>query len=212
MGKKLLDVDIARHARRAGFPAGEVATAVAVALAESAGDPSSHNNVPPDDSYGLWQINMLGALGPERRRQFGIRSDAELLSPAVNAHAAVLVWRDSGRSWRPWSTWLHGTYRQFLDRGRAAAAEAGGVPAEPGAPGVVVLRRYLQLARPRLTGADVKVVQARAGMNAADCNGVFGWQTRWHVRRFQGRNGLARDGVVGPLTAAAMRLTWAGGA
>lgn len=209
MGKKLLDVDIARHARRAGFPDDEVAIAVAVALAESAGDPSSHNDVPPDDSYGLWQINMLGGLGPERRRQFGIRSDAELLSPAVNAHAAFLVWRDARRSWRPWSTWLHGTYRQFLDRGRAAAAAAEGEPAEPGA---LVLRRYLQLAKPRQVGADVVAVQRASGMNAADCNGVFGWQTRWHVRRFQGRHGLARDGVVGPLTAAAMRLTWAGGA
>lgn len=87
--------------------------AAAIAQAESSGNPYAHNPVPPDDSYGLWQINMLGRLGPERRAQFGISSNAALYDPAVNARAMYAI---SGgcNNWRPWSTFTSGAYRRYL--------------------------------------------------------------------------------------------------
>ncbi|MBY8852241.1 transglycosylase SLT domain-containing protein, partial [Saccharothrix sp. MB29] len=88
----------ARHAHDAGFRGQDLTIAVAVALAESGGDPRAHNSTPPDDSYGLWQVNMLGSLGPARRREFGLDSDSDLFSPAENARAANRISGD-GRDW-----------------------------------------------------------------------------------------------------------------
>ncbi|GAA0235013.1 hypothetical protein GCM10010492_37430 [Saccharothrix mutabilis subsp. mutabilis] len=114
---RLSPEQIARHAHDAGFRGEDLTIAVAVALAESGGDPRAHNDVPPDDSYGLWQINMLGSLGPARRREFGLESDRELFDPAENAKAANRISGD-GRSWTPWSTYTNGAYRRYLDEAR----------------------------------------------------------------------------------------------
>jgi hypothetical protein len=113
--------EIARIAHGAGFRGRTLETAVAVALAESGGNPKAHNPRPPDDSYGLWQINMYGSLGPARRRQFDLRSNGALYDPAVNARAA---WAISGRgsSFQPWSVYTNGAYRSHLGRARQAVA------------------------------------------------------------------------------------------
>ncbi|HEX7304753.1 type VII secretion target [Lentzea sp.] len=124
---KLSPEQIAQHARAAGFEGQGLTIAIAVALAESSGDPRAHNATPPDDSYGLWQINMLGAMGPERRRQFGLDSNRDLFDPRVNAKAANALSKD-GRSWTPWSTYTNGAYRKYLDVARRAAR---GIPATP---------------------------------------------------------------------------------
>ncbi|MDQ2587641.1 type VII secretion target [Saccharothrix yanglingensis] len=119
---------IARHAHDAGFRGQDLTIAVAVALAESGGDPRAHNSTPPDDSYGLWQVNMLGSLGPARRREFGLDSDSDLFSPAENARAANRISGD-GRDWTPWSTYTNGAYRKHLDearRGVEAMKRGGG--------------------------------------------------------------------------------------
>ncbi|KOV85251.1 transglycosylase SLT domain-containing protein [Nocardia sp. NRRL S-836] len=143
---RLSPEQIAQHARAAGFDGQGLTIAVAVALAESNGDPRAHNGKPPDDSYGLWQINMLGAMGPERRRQYGLDSNQELFDPRVNAEVANSLSRD-GRSWTPWSTYTNGAYRKYLDVARRAArgtgkgtpprrgggAQSGGFAVDPGA-------------------------------------------------------------------------------
>lgn len=114
---KLSPEQIARHAHDAGFRGQDLTIAVAVALAESGGDPRAHNPTPPDNSYGLWQINMLGAMGPARRREFGLGSNRELFDPAENARAANKISGD-GRSWTPWSTYTNGAYKRHLDEAR----------------------------------------------------------------------------------------------
>lgn len=108
---------IARYAHDAGFRGQDLTIAVAVALAESGGDPRAHNATPPDNSYGLWQINMLGSLGPARRREFGLESNRELFDPAENARAANKISGD-GRSWTPWTTYTSGAYKRHLDEAR----------------------------------------------------------------------------------------------
>ncbi|MEV6906098.1 transglycosylase SLT domain-containing protein [Amycolatopsis sp. NPDC051071] len=117
---KLTPEQIARHAHDAGFRGEGLTTAVAVALAESGGNTRAHNATPPDNSYGLWQINMLGGMGPERRRQFDLGSNSELFDPATNAKAANKISHD-GRSWTPWSTFTNGAYRCYLPAARKAA-------------------------------------------------------------------------------------------
>ncbi|WNV85858.1 type VII secretion target [Umezawaea sp. Da 62-37] len=108
---------IARYAQDAGFRGQDLTIAVAVALAESGGDPRAHNATPPDDSYGLWQVNMLGSMGPARRREFGLESNSELFDPGENAKAANRISGD-GRSWTPWSTYTSGAYKRHLDAAR----------------------------------------------------------------------------------------------
>lgn len=88
----LADTAIYEYARQAGFPADVAAQMVAIALRESGGNPSAHNSTPPDDSYGLWQINMYGPLGLARLLEFGISSASQLYDPAVNARAAFVLY------------------------------------------------------------------------------------------------------------------------
>ncbi len=104
-----------------------VARAVAVALAESSGDPSKVNNNPGtgDLSYGLWQINMLGSLGPARRKEFGISRNEELLDPGVNAKAAAKV-SNGWKNWTPWSVFKSNAYLKYMPEGEKAAAKVVG--------------------------------------------------------------------------------------
>lgn len=128
---QLSPAEIAQVAYDAGFRGDGLRTAVAVALAESAGDPKAHNDTYPDNSYGLWQINMLGAMGPERREQFGLESNRELFQPDENAKAAVEI-SSGGKNWSPWTTYTSGAYRQYLDDAQRAVAkvdrDGGGKP------------------------------------------------------------------------------------
>lgn len=102
----------------------------AIALAESGGRPEAHNPVPPDDSYGLWQINMLGSLGPARRSAFGLRSNQDLFDPLTNAKAAVAI-ASGGKNFVPWSTYTNGAYRKFLTGGVEPDLNAGGAVDSP---------------------------------------------------------------------------------
>jgi hypothetical protein len=111
-GKTYTYAELQTLASSAGFTGSDVNIAAAVALAESGGNSRSYNPVGKDDSYGLWQINMKGSLGPDRRKKFGITSNAALFEPAVNARAAKMIHDSSG--WGAWTTYTRGTYKKFL--------------------------------------------------------------------------------------------------
>lgn len=96
-------------------------TMVSIAFAESGGDPNAHNNKPPDDSYGLWQINMLGKLGAPRRKLFGITDNKQLFDPATNAKAAKKIYDSQGLN--AWTTYTRGTYLKYSD---GTSPEEGG--------------------------------------------------------------------------------------
>lgn len=125
--------NLTQLATGAGFTGNDVNIAAAVALAESGGNPTSHNPKPPDDSYGLWQINMIGALGPARRKQFGITSNTQLFDPSTNAHAAHVVWKGSG--WHAWTTYTSDKYKDHLP---SDAAATGSVSATDNSPTGIV--------------------------------------------------------------------------
>lgn len=123
----LSDAQIAGAAKAAGFSGEALAKAVAVALAESGGNPRAHNAVPPDNSYGLWQINMLGSMGPARRKQFGLSSNSQLFDPVTNAKAAYAI-SSQGKNFRPWTTYTSGAYLRYLSRARKAAGNPSSAP------------------------------------------------------------------------------------
>lgn len=99
-------------ALKVGFKGRHAAVAAAVAYAESTGNPMAHNKVPPDNSYGLWQINMIGNLGPARRRQWGLKSNEELFNPETNAKIAYKI--SGGVNFSAWTTFTGGKYKAHL--------------------------------------------------------------------------------------------------
>jgi hypothetical protein len=68
-----------------------------LAYEESGFIANCHGIGPKDDSYGLWQINMLGPLGPANRAQFALARDDQLFDPETNAKVArAFVVRNMG--------------------------------------------------------------------------------------------------------------------
>ena len=120
--------EMVRLAKEAGFSDSEAAIMGAIGAAESTGDPKAHNTKGRDNSYGLWQINMLGRMGPSRRKQLGIDSNEQLKDPKINARAAYMVYKQQG--FGAWSVYKSGKYRQFL--GTAQGAVSGGALAYAG--------------------------------------------------------------------------------
>lgn len=116
--------EIAYYAKAAGFPDGEVGLATAIAMAESGGNTRAHNERPPDNSYGLWQINMYGTLAVARRAMFGIATNDALFDPATNARAALMIRR--GQGWTAWSVYTSGAYKKHLTAANAAASAPTG--------------------------------------------------------------------------------------
>jgi hypothetical protein len=105
-------------AKGAGFSDNEAVIMAAIAMGESGGNSSRTNFVPPDKSYGLWQINMIGGLGPARLKEFGLSSESQLLDPVTNAKAAYAIRKSQGLS--AWTVYKDGTYKNFLRQAQAA--------------------------------------------------------------------------------------------
>jgi hypothetical protein len=87
--------------KQAGFQGEELRKAWAVAMRESNGRPGAFNGnaATGDKSYGLFQINMLGSMGAARMKQFGLKSEQDLLDPLVNAKAAYQMSRGGWSAW-----------------------------------------------------------------------------------------------------------------
>lgn len=97
---------------QAGFSGASLAMASRILMAESGGNARAYNGRGPDNSYGLFQINMIGAMGPARRKQFGLSSNDDLFDPLTNAKAAYAI-SNGGKNWSPWSTYTNGAYKKY---------------------------------------------------------------------------------------------------
>lgn len=98
----------------AGFTGQDLITSVAVALAESSGNPQALGDLDVGQgSFGLWQINSY--YHPEYGPDFTI-----LYDPQTNANAAFSVYSAAGNSFTPWSTFKNGTYRSFVTQAQTA--------------------------------------------------------------------------------------------
>ena len=99
----LSDTQLAELLSAVGFKGDDLVEAWAVAKKETHGNPLAHNGnrKTGDNSYGMFQINMLGGMGADRREQFGLRSNADLLNPVVNAKIAYHM-SNGGKDWSAW--------------------------------------------------------------------------------------------------------------
>lgn len=101
--KKLTDNQLIEVLKSVGFKGNSLRTAWAIVKRESGGRPVAFNGNrnTGDSSYGLFQINMIGDLGPSRRATFGLKSNNELFNPYTNARAAYHM-SAGGRNWSAW--------------------------------------------------------------------------------------------------------------
>jgi len=99
----LSDRDLALMLKAVGFKGDNLKKAWAIAKSESNGQPIrfNGNKKTGDSSYGLFQINMIRDLGPERRDKFNLRTNSDLLNPVVNAKIAFYM-SDGGKNWTAW--------------------------------------------------------------------------------------------------------------
>jgi hypothetical protein len=101
---------IQQYAANAGFTGNDLNVAVAVAMAESSGNPNAYNpetaaGTPSGKgSFGLWQIYLNAH--PEFAGQ-------NLYDPQTNANAAYSIYSASG-GFTAWSTYNSGAYQAYL--------------------------------------------------------------------------------------------------
>lgn len=115
--------DVASYAYKAGVTdVTALATAIAVASLESDFRPNAHANDSDDNSYGLWQINMKGSMGPERRAKFGLANNEALFDPATNARVMAAL-SENGKKWGAWSTFTQGPAKVYALRYMAVAGK-----------------------------------------------------------------------------------------
>lgn len=114
----LTDRQLVELLKAVGFRGEGLKKAWAVAKAESNGRPLAFNgNVKTgDSSYGIFQVNMIGKLGPDRREKFDLGLNAELFSPVTNAKIVYYMTK-KGVDWSSWSSYkkgaVHKWYKKF---------------------------------------------------------------------------------------------------
>lgn len=108
-------VEIARLCHQVGWRGGNLVVAVAVCLGESEGNERAFNGneASGDLSYGLFQINMRGALGEDRRRRYGLSKNEDLFDPETNVRIACDIFIQAGHSFSPWGAFTSGGYKKF---------------------------------------------------------------------------------------------------
>lgn len=124
--KHFYEEELVNVLRSVGFTGEALRHAWAVAMKESTGNPMAHNQNANtgDNSYGLFQINMIGRLGPARLEKFGLDSYEDLFDPYVNASIAYQMSK-GGKDWGPWGIGPNaynggttGSYHKWLDEFR----------------------------------------------------------------------------------------------
>jgi hypothetical protein len=113
----LSDSELVELLKAVGFKGERLKTAWAVAKAESNGRPLAFNgNVSTgDSSYGVYQINMLQGLGPDRRDKFNLDHNVDLLNPVINAQVAFHMTK-GGINWSAWSSYKKGAHYKWLKK------------------------------------------------------------------------------------------------
>ena len=99
----LTDLELKKLLSLVGFKGNDLVVAWAIAKKESHGRPLAFNgnHKTGDSSYGMFQINMIDTLGPDRRDKFDLNSNAELFNPVKNAEIAYYM-SNGGNDWSSW--------------------------------------------------------------------------------------------------------------
>lgn len=106
---RLSDAELISVLRQAGFDRESLKWAWAVAMQESTARPYAFNK--SSNCYGLFQINMTGSMGPDRRKKFGLQNNNELFDPLTNAKIAYHM-SAKGTNWSAWVN--HKAIKQWL--------------------------------------------------------------------------------------------------
>jgi hypothetical protein len=108
-----------------GFKGEALRHAWAIVMKESRGNPLSHNGnrKTGDNSFGLFQINMVDSLGQDRRDKFSLEYNAQLLNPVVNAKIAYHMSK-RGENWVAWKGVHNPVVRKWLAQFPEAQAKA----------------------------------------------------------------------------------------
>lgn len=100
----------------AGFEGQALKKAWAVSKTESNGRPLAHNGnrKTGDNSYGIFQVNMIDNLGVERRDQYGLTSNSNLYNPILNAEIVYSMTKQ-GKDWSSWPSYGTVRYKEFTE-------------------------------------------------------------------------------------------------
>ena len=99
----LTDEELKLLLETVGFEGVGLKKAWSIAKRESNGRPLAYNGNrnTGDSSYGLFQINMIGNLGPTRLEKFDLQSNKELFDPVTNAEITYYM-TEGGSDWSAW--------------------------------------------------------------------------------------------------------------
>ena len=126
---KLTKTELVDLPHAIGFKGEALRYAWAIVMKESRGNPLSHNGNRDtgDNSFGLFQINMVDSLGQDRREKFSLEYNAQLLNPVVNAKIAYHM-SNQGENWKSWkgvnNPVVKGWLKQFPEAQAKAIAKA----------------------------------------------------------------------------------------
>lgn len=224
----LSQAQIAKYAYDAGFRGEALVQAVAIAMAESTGDPgqaSQNSDSRHTVDYGLWQINSYWNAD--------LLKTGDWRDPAANARMAFAAYESRKKydssGWGDWNTFDdtaknpngNGSYRQYLGTARAAVVKQGlsskhdiakvhekltGHPPTPEELARTNAAATGTTLRPGARGEGVKTLQSylvsRGYLDPKGVDGIYGADTKAAVQALQRKNGLNPDGIVGPDTLA----------
>ena len=113
----LNDKDLKELLEAIGFEGKSLKMAWATAKAESNGRPFAFNgnSETGDSSYGVFQINMIGKLGPDRREKFDLDSNVELFNPVTNSQITFHMTK-GGKDWSAWSSVNGPRYQEWYSK------------------------------------------------------------------------------------------------
>jgi hypothetical protein len=95
------DAQITKILQKAGFSGRGLKIAQRIVFLESTNRPYALNR--SSNCYGLFQINMTGKMGKERRIKYGLSRNEDLFDPLTNAKIAYHM-SNGGRNWSAWVT------------------------------------------------------------------------------------------------------------
>ena len=113
--ENLTDAELKELLAAVGFEGKALKTAWAIAKSESNARPMAYNGnrKTGDSSYGIFQINMLGELGIDRKEKFDLRSNILLFDPVINAEITYYM-TNGGKDWSSWSSLNGARFKEFL--------------------------------------------------------------------------------------------------
>jgi len=152
-------------AKNAGLSDSKAKIAAAIAMAESGGNASAHSQDSDDNSYGLWQINMLGTMGPSRRALYGLKSNDDLLNPVTNAKVMAAI-SHNGQSFSAWTTYTSGRYKNWLSTG-VNYVNTGFIDPSPGGVAGALAGRFLPGAIENTVGTSLDTLDAIVKLKGA---------------------------------------------